>query len=283
MAKLPSHNAEQTEADSAFDFGDNGIGAAAAIAGLDDERGFFGEQPAKGIPLKKSPATPEKPEHYHGHRERLRNRYRDSGDTALADYELLELLLFRLIPRRDTKPIAKALLDRFGTLAAVFGAPAALLQEVKGIGEAVALDLKLIATVGHRVLKSEIKGKQLLASWSAVIDYCHAAMAFEAREQFRILFLDKRNVLIADEVQGAGTVDHTPVYPREVVKRALELSATAIILVHNHPSGDPTPSRADIDMTQMIITTAKPLGITVHDHIIIGKDGHVSFKGLRLI
>ena len=283
MAKLPSHNTEQTEADSAFDFGDNGIGAAAAIAGLDDERGFFGEQPAKGIPLKKSPATPEKPEHYHGHRERLRNRYRDSGDTALADYELLELLLFRLIPRRDTKPIAKALLDRFGTLAAVFGAPAALLQEVKGIGEAVALDLKLIATVGHRVLKSEIKGKQLLASWSAVIDYCHAAMAFEAREQFRILFLDKRNVLIADEVQGAGTVDHTPVYPREVVKRALELSATAIILVHNHPSGDPTPSRADIDMTQMIITTAKPLGITVHDHIIIGKDGHASFKGLRLI
>ena len=283
MAKLPSHNAEQTEADSAFDFGDNGIGAAAAIAGLDDERGFFGEQPAKGIPLKKSPATPEKPEHYHGHRERLRNRYRDSGDTALADYELLELLLFRLIPRRDTKPIAKALLDRFGTLAAVFGAPAALLQEVKGIGEAVALDLKLIATVGHRVLKSEIKGKQLLASWSAVIDYCHAAMAFEAREQFRILFLDKRNVLIADEVQGTGTVDHTPVYPREVVKRALELSATAIILVHNHPSGDPTPSRADIDMTQMIITTAKPLGITVHDHIIIGKDGHASFKGLRLI
>jgi len=283
MAKLPSHNTEQTEADSAFDFGDNGIGAAAAIAGLDDERGFFGEQPTKGIPLKKSPATPEKPEHYHGHRERLRNRYRDSGDTALADYELLELLLFRLIPRRDTKPIAKALLDRFGTLAAVFGAPAALLQEVKGIGEAVALDLKLIATVGHRVLKSEIKGKQLLASWSAVIDYCHAAMAFEAREQFRILFLDKRNVLIADEVQGAGTVDHTPVYPREVVKRALELSATAIILVHNHPSGDPTPSRADIDMTQMIITTAKPLGITVHDHIIIGKDGHVSFKGLRLI
>jgi len=221
--------------------------------------------------------------HYHGHRDRLRARYKDHGDTALADYEILELLLFRLIPRRDTKPIAKALLERFGTLAGVFGASPALLQEVKGIGEAVAFDLKLISTVGHRTLKSELKGKQVLASWSSVIDYCHAAMAHETREQFRILFLDKRNALIADEVQQTGTVDHTPVYPREVVKRALELSATALILVHNHPSGDPTPSRADIEMTKMIVDTAKPLGITVHDHIIIGKDGHASLKGLRLI
>lgn len=288
MAKRPTPTLEQTSVGDAFEFGDDGFGVIAEQDSLSssdtgDERGFFSEQPAKGMALKKPPALLEQPEHYHGHRERLRNRYRDSGDTALADYELLELLLFRLIPRRDTKPIAKALLDRFGTLAAVFGAPPGLLQEVKGIGEAVALDLKLIATVGHRVLKSELKGKQLLASWSAVIEYCHAAMAFETREQFRILFLDKRNVLIADEVQGTGTVDHTPVYPREVVKRALELSATALILVHNHPSGDPTPSRADIDMTQMIIATAKPLGITVHDHIIIGKDGHASFKGLRLI
>src|SRR5690606_15523271 len=145
-------------------------------------------------------------------------------------------------------------------------------QEVSGVGESVALDLKLLATVGHRMLKSELRGKQVLSSWSSVIDYCHAAMAYEAREQFRILFLDKRNALIADEVQGRGTVDHTPVYPREVVRRALELSATAIILVHNHPSGDPTPSRADIDMTKTIIDTAKPLGITVHDHIIIGKE-----------
>jgi DNA repair protein RadC len=163
------------------------------------------------------------------------------------------------------------------------GAPAGLLQEVNGIGEAVALDLKLMASVAQRMLKSEIRGKQVLASWSAVIDYCHSAMAYEQREQFRILFLDKRNALIADEVQGRGTIDHTPVYPREVIKRALELSATAIILVHNHPSGDPTPSRADIDMTKTIIDTAKPLGIVVHDHIIIGKDGHASFKGLRLI
>jgi len=249
-----------------------------------DERLFFAEQPAKPAPVTKT-ALPSigGEQHYHGHRERLRNRFRENGDGALADYEILELLLFRLIPRRDTKPIAKALLDRFGTLAAVFGAPAALLQEVKGVGEAVALDLKLVSAVAQRTLKSELRNKQVLGSWSSVIQYCHAAMAHEAREQFRILFLDKRNALIADEVQGRGTVDHTPVYPREVVKRALELSATALILVHNHPSGDPTPSRADIDMTKMIIDTAKPLGITVHDHIIIGKDGHASLKGLRLI
>lgn len=247
-----------------------------------DERGFFAEQQPKRANLGVPPAQQDDA-HYHGHRDRLRTRYRDHGDTALADYEILELLLFRLIPRRDTKPIAKALLDRFGTLAGVFGASPALLQEVKGIGEAVAFDLKLISTVAHRTLKSELKGKQVLASWSSVIDYCHAAMAHETREQFRILFLDKRNALIADEVQQTGTVDHTPVYPREVVKRALELSATALILVHNHPSGDPTPSRADIEMTKMIVDTAKPLGITVHDHIIIGKDGHASLKGLRLI
>jgi len=246
-----------------------------------DERGFFAEQPPKRSGLAMATASDEA--HYHGHRDRLRARYRDHGDTALADYEILELLLFRLIPRRDTKPIAKALLERFGTLAGVFGASPALLQEVKGIGEAVAFDLKLISSVAHRALKSELKGKQVLASWSSVIDYCHAAMAHETREQFRILFLDKRNALIADEVQQTGTIDHTPVYPREVVKRALELSATALILVHNHPSGDPTPSRADIDMTKMIVDTAKPLGITVHDHIIIGKDGHASLKGLRLI
>lgn len=251
-----------------------------------DERGFFAEQPPKSASLKDSGVLTKadaRQEHYHGHRDRLRARYRDHGDAALADYELLELLLFRLIPRRDTKPIAKALIDRFGTLGGVLGAPLGLLQEVKGVGEAVALDLKLTSTIAHRMLKSELRGKQVLSSWSSVIDYCHAAMAYEAREQFRILFLDKRNALIADEIQGRGTVDHTPVYPREVVRRALELSATAIILVHNHPSGDPTPSRADIDMTRTIVETAKPLGITVHDHIIIGKDGHASLKGLRLI
>ncbi len=177
-----------------------------------DERGFFSEQAPKSASLKKAEGKAVGAiAHYHGHRDRLRARYREHGDTALADYEVLELLLFRLIPRKDTKPIAKALIERFGNLAGVFGAPLPLLQEVNGVGETVALDIKLIASVGQRILKSELREKQVLSSWSAVIDYCHAAMAYEAREQFRILFLDKRNVLIADEIQGRGTVDHTPV------------------------------------------------------------------------
>jgi DNA repair protein RadC len=253
--------------------------------GMEDERGFFLQTASTSKTSRKpqAPAGDIVTPHYHGHRDRLRTRFRDHGDIALADYELLELLLFRLIPRRDTKPVAKALLARFGTLSGVFGAPVHLLTETSGVGEAVASDLKLISALGHRTLKSELAGRKLLSSWSSVIEYCHAAMAFEAREQFRILFLDKKNQLIADEVQQKGTVDHTPVYPREVVRRALELSATAIILVHNHPSGDPTPSRADIDMTQLIVSAAAPLGVTVHDHIIIGKDGHASLKGLRLM
>ena len=218
-----------------------------------------------------------------GHRSRLRARFRTSGPDALADYELLEMVLFRSIARADTKPIAKALLKKFQTVGAVFAAPEALLREVPGVGEAVALDLKLVFAASHRLLKTEIAGKEILASWSKVLDYCKASMGFETREQFRILFLDKKNRLIADAVQQRGTVDHTPVYPREVVKRALELAATAIILVHNHPSGDPTPSRADIEMTRTIVETAKPLGIAVHDHIIIGRDGHASLKGLQLM
>lgn len=254
----------------------------------EDERNYFAESrqgKTRGRALQTGPRDPaiNPDEHFHGHRDRLRQRFRDGGDRALADYELLELLLFRLIPRRDTKPIAKALLARFGSLPEVLGAPAQLLTEVKGVGDSVATDLKLVASIAHRMLKGELSGRQVLASWSSVIEYCRAAMAFEAREQFRVLFLDKKNALIADEVQQTGTVDHTPVYPREVVKRALELSATAIILVHNHPSGDPTPSRADIEMTKLIIDTARPLGITVHDHIIIGKDGHASLKGLKLV
>jgi len=289
MTKRPPPGTQDSDDEPAFDL--RGPDAGGPDGGMQhpagDERGFFAEQATKSGGMKERSAvagTVETAEaHYHGHRDRLRERYRESGDSALADYEILELLLFRLIPRRDTKPIAKALIARFGTLAGVVGAQPALLQEVKGVGEAVALDLKLIASVAQRMLKSEIRGRQVLSSWSSVIDYCHTAMAYESTEQFRILFLDKRNTLIADEVQGRGTVDHTPVYPREVVKRALELSATAIILVHNHPSGDPTPSRADIDMTKMIIDTAKPLGITVHDHIIIGRDGHASLRGLRLI
>ncbi|MCY0095164.1 RadC family protein [Hoeflea ulvae] len=267
--------------------GDGGIRDEGLEVAPEDERSFFAEtRPGKPKGLAVDATTPGPAvsgEHYHGHRDRLRQRFRDSGDRALADYELLELLLFRLIPRRDTKPIAKALLARFGSLPEVLGAPTHLLTEVKGVGDSVATDLKLVAAFAHRMLKGGLKDRQVLASWSSVIEYCRAAMAFEAREQFRVLFLDKKNTLIADEIQQTGTVDHTPVYPREVVKRALELSATAIILVHNHPSGDPTPSRADIEMTKLIIDTARPLGITVHDHIIIGKDGHASLKGLKLI
>lgn len=248
-----------------------------------DERGLFAEGPPANLDkaARKVPES-EKP-HFHGHRDRLRERMRASGAGALADYEVLELLLFRFVPRADTKPRAKALLERFGSLPEVLGAPAHLLAEVKGIGPSVAFDLKLVAAAAERMLQSQIRGRQVLSSWTQVIDYCRAAMAFEPREQFRILFLDKKNALIADEVQQVGTVDHTPVYPREVVRRALELSATAIVLVHNHPSGDPTPSKADIDMTRLIAETAKPLGIAVHDHIIVGKNGHASMKGLRLI
>jgi DNA repair protein RadC len=282
MAKRPARTAEH-EALASTSAGQDSLELSLT---LDDERAFFGSAKATTTPtsLENSVETEQAAHaHYHGHRDRLRARYRDNGETALADYEVLELLLFRLIPRKDTKPIAKALLARFGTLSGVFGAPLHLLQEVNGIGETVALDIKLISTVAQRVLKSEIRDKQVLSSWSAVIQYCHAAMAHEAREQFRILFLDKRNVLIADEVQGLGTVDHTPVYTREVIKRALELSATALVLVHNHPSGDPAPSRADIDMTKVIIEAARPLGILIHDHIIIGRDGHASLKGLGLI
>lgn len=243
-----------------------------------DERGAFDFQ---GF----SDAFAEKTgkQHYHGHRERLRQRFADGGEAALADYELLEMILFHTIRQRDTKPIAKALLQRFGSLGGVFAAPRERLREIPNVGEKTAIDLKLIAAAAGRMLKREIAGREVLASWAKVIDYCTATMAHETRESFRILFLDKKNALIADEVQQTGTVDHTPVYPREVVRRALELSATAIILVHNHPSGDPTPSRADIEMTKTIIETAKPLGITIHDHVIIGRDGHASLKGLQLI
>ncbi|BDA85041.1 UPF0758 protein [Aureimonas sp. SA4125] len=221
--------------------------------------------------------------HYDGHRDRLRERFSDAGAAALADYELLELVLFRTIPRRDVKPLAKALIARFGTLSEVLNAPLLRLGEVPGIGPSTALDLKIVAAVNERAMRSELKAKEILSSWAQVLAYCKAAMAYETREQFRILFLDKKNALIADEVQQTGTVDHTPVYPREVVRRALELSATAIILVHNHPSGDPTPSRADIEMTRTIVDTAKPLGIAVHDHIIVGRSGHASLKGLKLM
>lgn len=221
--------------------------------------------------------------HFHGHRERLRTRFREAGAAALADYELLELVLFRAIPRRDVKPLAKALVDRFGSFAEVLAAPTQLLEEVPGLTPGVVTELKVVEAAAHRIARGQVKRRPVLSSWSAVIEYCRTSMAFAPREQVRVLFLDKRNQLIADEVVQTGTVDHAPVYPREVIKRALEVSASALVLCHNHPSGDPTPSRADIDMTKRIIDMAKPLGIEVHDHIIVGKDGHASLKGLRLI
>jgi DNA repair protein RadC len=227
-------------------------------------------------------AKPEVP-HYHGHRERLRKRFNEHGATGLADYELLELLLFRAAPRRDVKPLAKALIARFGSFAEVLAAAPARLREIPGIGDAIVTELKLCEAAATRYARGAVSNRPVLSSWAAVIEYCRAAMALAGVESFRILFLDKGNKLIADEEQQRGTVDHTPVYPREVVKRSLELSATAVILVHNHPSGDPTPSQADIRMTREIVALAKPLGITVHDHIIVGRNGHASLKGLALI
>jgi DNA repair protein RadC len=224
-------------------------------------------------------ATP----HYHGHRDRLRERFMDGGADAMPDYELLELVLFRAIARADTKPIAKALLARFGTFGDVLSAPPDRLKEVKGVGDKVVFELKLVNAAAIRLARKTVLDRPALTSWTALIDYCTAAMAYETQEQFRILFLDRKNVLIADEVQSRGTVDHTPVYPREVMKRALDLAATAIILVHNHPSGDPTPSQADITMTREIIDVAAKLNITVHDHLIIGRKGHASFRALKLI
>lgn len=218
-----------------------------------------------------------------GHRQRLKDRFMSAGEGALADYELLELVLFNAIPRRDTKPLAKKLIARFGSFAGVVHAAPQSLKEVKGVGDGVITQIKLVRAAALTLLRQNVMDKPVLGSWQALLDYCRVSMAFETREQFRILFLDKKNRLIADEIQQTGTVDHTPVYVREVVKRALEHGSSAIILVHNHPSGDPTPSRADIDMTHLIISAAKPLGITVHDHVIVGRQGHISFKGLKLI
>jgi DNA repair protein RadC len=221
--------------------------------------------------------------HYRGHRTRLRQRFEDVGEQGMPDYELLELVLFRSIPQRDVKPLAKTLIARFGSFAEVIGARPERLVEVDGVGEATALDFKIVEAAARRIARGAIRQRPVLGSWKDVIEYCRTAMAFADREEFRILFLDKRNHLIADEVQSEGTVDHAPVYPREVVKRALELAASALILVHNHPSGDPTPSPADIRMTNDLQTIAKPLGISLHDHIIVGRNGHASFRGLQLL
>ncbi len=233
----------------------------------------------KGLAKKSSGDRP----HYAGHRKRLRTRFLNAGADALHDYELLELVLFRAIPQRDCKPLAKELISRFGSFAEVISAPKERLAEVPGVGEAVITELKVIQAAALRLSQQKVRKKPVFHGWADLLDYCRAAMAYSPLEEFRVLFLDNRNRLIADEVQQRGTVNHTPVYPREVVRRALELAASSIILVHNHPSGDPTPSRADIEMTRQIVEAADSLGIRVHDHIIIARDGHASLRGLNLI
>lgn len=229
------------------------------------------------------PKTVPAPNPNAGHRQRLRTRFRNGGAEALPDYELLELLLFRALPRRDTKPIAKALISRFGGFSETISAEPALLAEIPGVGESVITELKLVHAAAIRLLQQQVHERPVLSSWTELLGYCRASMAYSKKEMFRVLFLDRKNRLIADEVMQQGTVDHTPVYPREVVKRALELSSTAIILVHNHPSGDPTPSQADIDMTRKIIDAAQSLSIIIHDHVIVTKSGEVSFRSRGLM
>lgn len=218
------------------------------------------------------------PSYIRDHRQRLRARFLSGGPTAVADYELLELLLFRAIPRRDVKPLAHRLIETFGTVSAVLSAPGERLCEVEGVGDAVVTEFRIVEAAAHRLAQGRVMDRPAIAGWEALVAYCRTTMAHRETEQFRVFFLDRKNVLIADEAQGKGTVDHVPVYPREVVKRALELNASALILVHNHPSGDPTPSDADIAMTHKIGEAADALSITLHDHLIIGRSGEFSFR-----
>jgi DNA repair protein RadC len=218
------------------------------------------------------------PSYIADHRQRLRERFTQAGGTALPDYELLELILFRAIPRQDVKPLARLLLDTFGDFNRVITASPARLQMVRGAGPAVVLELKLVEAAAQRMMRARVLQKPVLSSWDALLDYCHTTMAHRETEQFRVLFLDRKNVLVADEEQAKGTVDHVPVYPREIVKRALELNASALILVHNHPSGDPTPSDADLSMTRQVQDACEALALVLHDHLIIGKQRELSFR-----
>ena len=238
------------------------------------------ERAVAAAPLPKLPSVDD---HRRAHRARLRQRFTEGGAAAVPDYELLEMILYRALPRGDTKPLAKSLLKAFGDLNCVLAAPPARLREVDGVGDAVVFELKLTEAVGHRMARARVMQKQLLSSWDALLDYCQTVMAHRDLEHFRILFLDRKNVLIADEEQARGTVDHVPVYPREVVKRALELNASALILVHNHPSGDPTPSQADIQMTEAVRAAADVLGVVLHDHLVIGKAREISFRSEGLL
>lgn len=226
-----------------------------------------------------APARP----HYHGHRQRLRERFLNGGHAAMPEYELLELVLFNAIERIDVKPLAKALLSTFGDLNGVIAAGEHRLLQVPGATPRVYLQLKILEAVSHRMAQAKVIQRSVISSWDELMRYCRTVMAYRDTEQFRILFLDRKNVLIADEAQAKGTVDHVPVYPREVAKRALELNASALILVHNHPSGDPTPSQTDIDMTQRIEVACQAIGVVIHDHVIVGKGEEVSFRSLGLL
>ena len=225
-------------------------------------------------PSKKTDGAPD----HVGHRARLRDKFLKAGPGGLHDYELLELLLFLANPRRDMKPLAKALLKKFGTFADVVSAPATELREVDGIGDGAVVAIKTAQATALELLRGGLMEKPVLGNWQQLMDYCRAAQAFDKTEHFRVLFLNQKNALIGDEVQQTGTVNHTPVYPREVVKRALEIGATAIIMVHNHPSGDATPSAGDISMTAEVQAACRSLGIVLHDHIIVTRDGFTSFK-----
>lgn len=228
------------------------------------------------------PAPKEKP-HHTGHRDRLRARFIESGPDSLQDYELLELVLFMAIPRRDVKPLAKALLTQFGSLPELMAASHNELTQIEGMSDNAAVSIKAITATSHRTMKRELSEKPMLNSWMRLMDYCFTTMAFEKKEHFRIFFLNKKNELLKDEIQNSGTVDHTPVYPREIMKRALELGATALILVHNHPSGDPKPSESDVTMTNQIIEAGKPFDILIHDHIVVSRNGYTSLKNEGLI
>ena len=221
--------------------------------------------------------------HHNGHRQRLREKLTSAGSDALHDYELLELYLFRSIPRRDVKPIAKNLIAKFGDLGGVAAAPLEQLTQIKGISEKTASELKLIQALSERLAREQVIGKPVISSWSALVGYCRTALQFERTEQFRVLFLDRKNRLIADEILGRGTIDHAPVYPREVVKRALAHEASALILVHNHPSGDATPSQTDIEMTRTLAEVCQPFDIVLHDHLVIARESTASFKTLGLL
>lgn len=230
------------------------------------------EAPAQPLP------TGRLPSYIKDHRKRLRERFMSGGSAAMPDYELLELVLFRSIPRQDVKPLARALMDTFGDFNRVLTAPEERLRQIKGVGDTVITDLKILEACAHRMARARVMQRHVISGWDALLDYCHTTMAHRETEQFRVFYLDRKNVLIADEEQAKGTVDHVPVYPREVAKRALELNASALILVHNHPSGDPTPSQSDIDMTNRIQDACSALGLTLHDHLIIGKSTELSFR-----